>query len=308
MDKNWILPADKLAARMGLPRVLSACPAPMGEGEEGYSGAALFRLRAGFAGGGEGSFVCKKTSLKEREATGRLFLQGRGYTPAALSCGPDGEGESWMVMEDIGVKAPLPEDRARWKRQAAEAFAAIHMDNFGKGAEMPWLPAADAEYWDFFTHALSAGHFERFCREDEAFAAEYGGKLPALREAAASFSAGMAALFEAGTANTLTHGDVQTMDGDHVRCRGGRPVVIDFGFCRYAPFFIDLTDYFRPEEWALCWEAYRAQGLRLGKQDFLEGCRTAARYPGFAYLFPALMAWKRGEPERLRRCMRLLGL
>ena len=118
----------------------------------------------------------------------------------------------------------------------------------------------------------------------------------------------MAALFEAGTANTLTHGDVQTMDGDHVRCRGGRPVVIDFGFCRYAPLYIDLTDYFRPEEWALCWETYRAQGLRLGKQDFLEGCRTAARYPGFAYLFPALMAWKRGEPERLRRCMRLLGL
>ena len=211
MDENWILPAGKLAARMGLPRVLSACPAPMGEGEEGYSGAALFQLRAGFAGGGEGSFVCKKTSLKEREATGRLFLQGRGYTPAALSCGPDGEGEGWMIMEDIGRKAPLPEDRARWKRQAAEAFAAIHMDNFGKGAEMPWLPAADAEYWDFFTHALSAGHFERFCREDEAFAAEYGGKLPALREAAASFSAGMAALFEAGTANTLTHGDVQTM-------------------------------------------------------------------------------------------------
>ena len=137
MDENWILPADKLAARMGLPRVLSACPAPMGEGEEGYSGAALFRLRAGFAGGGEGSFVCKKTSLKEREATGRLFLQGRGYTPAALSCGPDGEGEGWMIMGDIGRKAPLPEDRACWKRQAAEAFAAIHMDNFGKGAEMP---------------------------------------------------------------------------------------------------------------------------------------------------------------------------
>ena len=112
MDENWILPADKLAARMGLPQVLSACPAPMGEGEEGYSGAALFRLRAGFAGGGDGSFVCKKTSLKEREATGRLFLQGRGYTPAALSCGPDGEGEGWMIMEDIGRKAPLPEDRA----------------------------------------------------------------------------------------------------------------------------------------------------------------------------------------------------
>ena len=77
MDENWILPADKLAARMGLPRVLSACPASMGEGEEGYSGAALFRLRAGFAGG-RGRELCLQKDQPE----------GAGSDRAALPPGP----------------------------------------------------------------------------------------------------------------------------------------------------------------------------------------------------------------------------
>lgn len=307
INQEWLGLANRLSSRMGTGPIQSVQAVPMESGEVGYSGASLFRLRCHFADGRKGSFVCKRTSGQERAALERLTLQERGITPVSICREPE-TGDGWILMEDVGNLQPVPENLAHWKRQVARALAGIHRDNLGRGAEMPWLPRGDEEYWRHLTGALSVDHFARMCAEDPVFANQYGEKLPSLRETAEAFSLEMAKLYADGKANTLTHGDIQTPLGDHVRSQDGRPRIIDFGFCRYAPLFIDLVDYFSPDEWVLCWEEMENEGGDFGKSYFLKGCETASRYPAFAYLFPALMAWKRGEPQRLQKCFRLLGL
>lgn len=59
---------------------------------------------------------------------------------------------------------------------------------------------------------------------------------------------------------TVTHGDLQTICGDHVRRFRDRPMVIDWGFTQRAPFYIDLADFFTRQESLLYWEALRRQG------------------------------------------------
>ena len=119
----------------------------------------------------------------------------------------------------------------------------------------------------------------------------------------------MTALYEEADSLTLTRGDLQTIDGDHVHnVGGGNPYIIDFGFARYAPLYIDLVDYFSPEQIPLCHGALAARGVDIGMNDFEERFRAARKYTGFIYMFPSLMGWKRGEPERLARALeRLLG-
>ena len=50
---------------------------------------------------------------------------------------------------------------------------------------------------------------------------------------------------------TLTYGDLQSINGDHVYNIQEIPYIIDFGFASYAPFYIDLVDYFSFENAAL---------------------------------------------------------
>ena len=85
-------------------------------------------------------------------------------------------------------------------------------------------------------------------RVGQSFAGQYSRVLPKLRKTAERFATDMADLYRDGTSVTVTHGDLQDMVGDHVRCFQGRPMIIDWGFSRLAPFYIDLVDYFTQEE------------------------------------------------------------
>ena len=294
MDMDFRTLAGALAAPMGLPAVTAAVAVPMGADEQGYSGAALCRVQVTFAGGASGSFVAKRCGAAERLAAVRLYRQGRGYVPAAAE---DGE---WLLMEDIRPE-PLP--ASGWQRQTAEALASFHLDNLGKGEEMPFMPPADRDYWENLTCRLSVGHFAALCRSDGRFGAEYGARLPALRRAAERFCRDMAALYAEGEWNTLTHGDLASPEGRHIRARKGRPCIIDWGFCRYGPLFADLAGVLDGEGLDACWEAFRRAGVRVSRPAFLERAAAAAPYPGFAYLYPAICGWQRGDPAWLERCL-----
>ena len=244
-----------------------------------------------------------------------LTAQGRGSVPVSytldLDSGnavklsqQDGGEAAWMIQQDLGKRVGAPRGSIEWLEGVAGTLAGIHMDNLGRGAAMPWLPHADAEYWEHIVTRISVDHFEKAVREDERFARQFEGILPRLREAGRVFSRNMAALYQEADTLTLTHGDLQSLDGDHVYNVGGKPYIIDFGFARYAPLFIDLVDYFAPEQIPLCHRAYAAEGMELGLKAFEERFRAAYAYPGFIYMFPGIMQWKRGDGRKLEKGLR----
>ena len=84
------------------------------------------------------------------------------------------------------------------------------------------------------------------------------------------------------------------------------PYIIDFGFARYAPFYVDLVDYFSFENVALYHKALTFRGFSLNRKDFEERFRAAFPYPCFIYMFPSIMQWKNGAEERLQKLLHRL--
>ena len=80
-------------------------------------------------------------------------------------------------------------------------------------------------------------------------------------------------------------------------------MIIDWGFCRYAPFYIDLVDYFTPDESMVYWEELRRRGVLLSREDFACQFHAASLYPAFIYLYPALMQFLRGDDTRLEKLL-----
>ena len=105
----------------------------------------------------------------------------------------------------------------------------------------------------------------------------------------------MTELYQDGTSITITHGDLQNISGDHVRCFKGKPMIIDWGFSRLAPFYIDLVDYFTQEEAMLYLEALQYRNIKISKRDFEECYHMASLYPVFIYLYPALVQYDSGK-------------
>lgn len=151
-------------------------------------------------------------------------------------------------MQDIRTCEKIPCSVSVWKRQVAAALADIHTDNLWAADKNSRLLPADEAYWKHITTKISVDHFEKKCASDNHFAGQYSRVLPKLRKTAERFATDMADLYRDGTSVTVTHGDLQDMVGDHVRCFQGRPMIIDWGFSRLAPFYIDLVDYFTQEE------------------------------------------------------------
>lgn len=107
---------------------------------------------------------------------------------------------------------------------------------------------------------------------------------------------------------TLTHGDLQFRDGAHLYNYGGKPYIIDFGFCRYAPFYIDLAGWFTADSLRLYYDALCAEHVFLRYEDFMERTRTAFRYTGFIYLCPSVIAWREGAAQTEKRLLQSLEI
>lgn len=280
----------------------------MGPNERGWSGAAVLRGRVFFADGSSMPMIFKHTELKERRVM-KLLTEQAQRTPAAYSADVVSDAPQWMAMQDLGPQKSPPPDDEPWLSSVAETLAAIHAANMGRGAEMPWLPPADDAYWLSVTGRLSVDHFAQKMEDCPAFSREFGRYLPRLRQEASRFARDMTALCQEGTSLTLTHGDLQMRDGAHIYPCGGIPYVIDFGFCRYAPFYIDLAGWFTPDSLPLYHRALTAQGIRLKYADCEERFRVACRYNGFIYLCPSVLDWRQGPTEQTgRRLMQALKI
>ena len=298
--------ADNLSCILNMGSVASVNERPMEANEQGFSGATLIRLDAVFDDGRQGSFICKKADLKERMVMRILTEQGHQHTPAAYSEDCVSDEPMWMIQQDLGKRINAPHDNLQWMERVADALAEIHGNNMNRGKEMPWLPHADSDYWEKIVTQISVDHFEKAVCEDRSFARQFGAYLPKLRKAGDAFACDMAALYKETQWLTLTHGDLQSMGGDHVYNIQEMPYIIDFGFAGYAPFYIDLVDYFSFENAALYHKALTSRGFFLNLKDFEERFRAAFRYPCFIYMFPSIMQWKNGSEERLLKLLHRL--
>jgi len=240
---------------------------------------------------GRRAWSSKKPAMKT------LTDQGHRNTPAAFSQDTEADEPRWMAIEDVGsLKSPPP--GTDWSPKIAQALSGIHARNLQRASEMPWLPHADPHYWkDYIVTQVSVDHFEALMEQNPEFDAEFGAYLPSLREKAGAFARDMAALYEEKESLTLTHGDLQTVDGSHVHYYQGKPYFIDFGFCCYAPFYIDLASYFNHEDAKLYYNGLIENGISLRYDDFYERSRAAFRYAGLIYLYPSLRQWSLGPTE-----------
>ena len=152
-------------------------------------------------------------------------------------------------MQDVRTSESIPQDTNLWKRKTAAALADIHTDNLMCADQLPHLPHADEEYWNHITTQISISHLEKRCAEDNAFAARYAGMLPKLHKCAERFVHDMTALYRDGTSLTVTHGDLQTIHGDHVRCFQGKICILHWyntigdpvqDWTIYCPFFVKV--------------------------------------------------------------------
>ena len=298
--------ANGLSEIIGYGQVTRVFPEHMADDERGWSGAELMRLRCVLADGGTASFVCKYTERGERTVMKILTEQRRGYTPLAYSGGSDTGGKAWFIMQDIRPCSPIPKNESRWKERVAEALADIHGDNMSGNGDMGALPIADAKYWKRIATEISVDHFERQCEKDDEFALEFAWMLPKLRRCADKFAGDMTELCREGAEMSLTHGDLQDKNGDHVRNFNGRPMIIDWGFARYAPIYIDLVDYFSIDETKTYLQRLRVKGYDIKDADFEERYRMASFYPALIYMYPAIMQHLDGVGARLRRILHFI--
>lgn len=299
--------ADELSLYMRQSQLCQVLARPMNSDEQGFSGAKLLRLDCTGADGNRTTFIAKYTDVKECQVMDTLTVQNRRHTPLTRT-DQNRQGEkAWIVMEDIRSDEPIAANPGLpWKTQVAAALADIHADNFSAAKKMSLLPHADRSYWQNITSKISIDHFENACKNDHAFSKKYARLLPVLYRRGEQFVKDMTLLYQDGESLTLTHGDLQTISGDHVRCFKGKPVIIDWGFSRYAPFYIDLVDFFTKEEALIYWEALRSKGILLSKDTFEECFHRALVYPAFIYMYPALVQYRHGSEGRLEQILSVL--
>lgn len=299
--------ADVLSRQTGSGDLRSADSVPMESDEQGYSGARLVRLNCTLSNGKTCSYICKYADLSERIVMQTLTEQKRGHTPYAYADLQETDKTAWFIMQDIRSCETIPCSTPVWKKQTAAALADIHTDNLGSADKNPYLLHANKDYWKYITTKISVDHFEKKCVLDRHFAAEYSNILPKLRKLAERFVTDMTDLYQDGTSVTITHGDLQNISGDHVRCFNGKPMIIDWGFSRFAPFYIDLVDYFTLEEAIFYFEELQYRNIAITRKDFEECYRMASLYPGFIYLYPALAQYDSGKKEKLHQLLSIFS-
>ena len=106
---------------------------------------------------------------------------------------------------------------------------------------------------------------------------------------------------------TVTHGDLQTICGDHVRRFRDRPMVIALGLYPAGALIHRFGGLLHPPGVFALLGSPAPPGERPQPGQLpgaLAGCLRV--YPGFIYLYPALMQYLRGDDSRLEKLINLL--
>ena len=277
-------------------------------GEQGFSGATLryFDVTYTQAGAvGRATLVIKDAPLLERRI--QAWLGDRGL-PVAFGYAPDLMTDAVLplCMQYI-ADAPAPSVRAGF---AAQALAAIHHAALGLGETMPWLPSADPAFladwlieacWRRGWRSVLAGRglVDAYGRHSGPpkpggdFGAAFAAYTEPLEDAAARFLRDMTALWAAGDALTLIHGDLHDQ---HVRVQERHAYVIDWGQARYGPLYLDLPNLFSREDASHYHASLAALGHVIPPDEFLARYDAARAYVGFKYFGIGLWDWCYGDP------------
>lgn len=282
--------------------------------EQGWSGAALHRYRVVLQDGSSLTVLTKTMPRKERVALALLTSQGHRHTPYVYTRDLDTDGPVLTCMQDLGsAKVDLPDGVIGAPPVSdltvARALASIHLPNLvsGRTPSAPALaqaPRADVAYArDFLVGQVWRALWEQTLQADAAFAREFGRYTQPLERAAERWVAAMAALWQEGTALTLTHGEIH---GEHVLVTQGRPYFIDWGWTYVGPFYLDLPAYFTPMTVHAYHRALEEAGYHLSLSDFLERYQAMAPYAGFKYLCSGIWQWPPGPTAQTGRRLLLM--
>ncbi len=312
MDEATTLLQATLRAHVA-PDVRVIAAVQRAAGEQGYSGARLRYYDVTYTRSGataQATLVTKDAPLLERRTHTWL---GDRRLPVPFSHTPDlaTDAAAPLCMQYIG-NAPAMDERAG---RAAQALAAIHHAALGRDAVLRWLPRADPTFladwlidacWRRGWQSVLAGqgHIDAYGRHfgppkpGADFAAEFAAYTQPLEDAAARFLRAMTALWTAGDALTLIHGDLH---GEHIRTQGQRAYVIDWGQARYGPLYLDLPNSFSRTDAPRYREALAALGHTIPPDVFLARYDAARAYVGFKYFGIGLWQWCYGDPPHRRR-------
>ncbi len=278
-------------------RIVEVESGPMSAHEQGYSGATLQRhtLRIQDTRGVTTSttLITKEAPLLERRVLQHLHGQQQ-CVPFSHTLDTTTDAPMLVCQQDLGGdEAPAaPADLAR---HVARCLASIHAANRGRRDGLGWLPPADHAYMENVILADWRAQLQQAMRYP-AFVAEYDALVPEMERAATSFLADMDALWADDDVLTLIHADMQDA---HVIPHTGHAYVVDWGQARYGSLYLDLPNYFTPDEALLYRDALAERGHAIPTDLFLQRYHQATRYPGFKYIGFVLHTWRPGQAGSL---------
>jgi hypothetical protein len=274
-------------------RVVGSEPLPTPERDRAFGMAAVARYRVAFEDrSGRRAAVTllvKDAPLNERRVLELLTQQGLPGVPYAHALDTTTNALAPVCQRDLAPnEQPLVADSGS---AAVERLARIHAANLGRGGELAWLPRADRAYFEGgFVLTNWREQWDETMRMEE-FARTWGPERPRLEAAAARFLADMDQLWAEGASLTLIHADLHN---DHVLIHGGEPYFIDWGQARYGSFYLDLPNYFAPDDARHYRKALADFGYAIGEAAFMERYRMAGRYVGFKYMGYTLWSYREG--------------
>jgi len=242
------------------------------------------------------TLLTKDAPLVERRVLHHHNREGQPGVPYShtLDLATDGlatDGPAPVCQQDLTPDgAPVGEAVLR---ETAGRLAQIHHVNLERSHELPWLPRADRGY---FAGGFVLGNCWEQWDETmrlEAFAREWGPQRPRLEAAAGRFLADMDRIWAEGDSLTLIHADLHH---DQVLVHGGEPYLIDWGQARYGSFYLDLPDFFTPEQVGAYREAMAAVGHVILEEQFRQRYEMARRYVAFKYLGYTMWFSRTGGP------------
>jgi hypothetical protein len=278
--------------------IMDIATQPMGENERGYSGARLQRHVVTYRAPQDDTqtitLITKEAPLLERRVLDLLTSQGQ-CVPFSYTLDLAADRSALVCQQDLGTGPSRERASTDLDRQVARCLARIHYVNLGRATDLPWLPHADRAYFEGY---ILEDFREQLARamERPAFVTEYGDLARQMEEAVGPFLAAMDSLWAEADALTLIHADM--MD-DHVLAHDGRAYLIDWGQARYGSLYLDLPNYFTPDNVLLYRDALAELGLDIPEEEFMGRYREAARYPGFKYIGFLLFLWMNGQLRSL---------
>jgi hypothetical protein len=272
---------------------------PLADDERGYSGASLHRhvvtFRSSQGGRETRTLITKDASLVERRVLAHLTAQGH-CVPFSASLDLITDGPALVCQQDLGPPSSQRSDPGAAARQVARCMARIHHANLRRANDLDWLPRADRAY---FEDRILADYRRQLAlaMEQPAFATRHGEIVRQMEAAVHPFLAAMDDLWAAQDTLTLIHADLSS---DHVRMYQGHPYFIDWGQARFGSFYLDLPNFFLPDDVLHYRDALADLGLEIPVDTFMRRYAAAGRYPGFKYMGFLLFLCRQGKLASLQ--------